>query len=252
MIDQFILRILERISKSGECRFSDLLKVVENPRTLSRKLRYLISRKIIKSEKRMYKLTEKGKIVVDLLKKLNMIIEGTEIHIKNIERIPHKIYSGLLERYCKILCEHFGEKLIGVALFGSIARGDWNKDSDIDLLIIVDKWDKKLVWERIRELRKLKKILKETEEFKNALSKGYFPIIQHYPLSKEEAKRFHRVYIDICIDGIILYEKENFLTKTMEKIRQKLLNLGAKRIEIPNKGYYWVLADIKAGEVIEL
>lgn len=251
MIDEFIFKILRKVGKDGAVRFTDLLNVVSNPRTLSKKLEFLISKGLVKIEGRLYMLTEKGEIALKLLEKLTAIVEDSEFHVVNIEKIPHGVYSKILERYCKILYEHFGTKLLGIALFGSIARGDWNKNSDIDLLVIVEEWDKKPVWERIRELLKLKKKLRETEEYKRAVRKGYFPIIQHYPLSRKEALEFHRIYIDMCLDGIILYERDKFLTKIIEKVRQKLLLHGAKRITIPGKGYYWILADLKAGEVIE-
>jgi len=251
MIDDFILKILRQIGKDGAARFTDLLKVVVNPRTLSKKLEFLISKGLVKVKDRLYMLTEKGEIVLELLEKLNEIIEDLDFHVLNVEKIPHKIYSSLLEKYCKILYEHFGSKLVGVALFGSIARGDWNKNSDIDLLVVVENWDEKPVWERIRELIKLKKRLRETEEYKKAVKEGYFPIIQHYPLSLKEATKFHRIYIDMCLDGIILYERNKFLTKLLEKVRQKLSQHGARRITVPGKGYYWILADLKAGEVIE-
>jgi len=36
----------------------------------------------------------------------------------------------------------------------------------------------------------LTKYFEETEEYKWAVRKGYFPIIQHYPLSRKEAIEF--------------------------------------------------------------
>ena len=37
----------------------------------------------------------------------------------------------------KYLIESFGDKVKKVILYGSYARGDYNKDSDIDILIVV-------------------------------------------------------------------------------------------------------------------
>ena len=33
---------------------------------------------------------------------------------------------------------HFGEKLCSVVLFGSYARGDFDEESDIDILLVID------------------------------------------------------------------------------------------------------------------
>lgn len=40
--------------------------------------------------------------------------------------------------YYKQLKELFGESLVKVILFGSYARGDYNKDSDIDVMVLVN------------------------------------------------------------------------------------------------------------------
>jgi nucleotidyltransferase len=46
-------------------------------------------------------------------------------------------YKSLLEKLTKLLQEEFQDKLISVVLYGSVARGDNRKDSDIDLLLVI-------------------------------------------------------------------------------------------------------------------
>ena len=43
----------------------------------------------------------------------------------------------ILTEVKKYLIESFGDKIRQVILYGSYARGDYNKDSDIDILIVV-------------------------------------------------------------------------------------------------------------------
>jgi len=45
-------------------------------------------------------------------------------------------YSTLIEKLLRLLKEKFGDDLISVAVYGSVARGDYRNDSDIDLIII--------------------------------------------------------------------------------------------------------------------
>lgn len=45
---------------------------------------------------------------------------------------------GLAQRYAEAVRNHFGARLKCARLFGSAARGDWTKESDIDVLIILD------------------------------------------------------------------------------------------------------------------
>jgi len=50
-----------------------------------------------------------------------------------------QITDELITLFSKKLKERLGNRLIRIILFGSRARGDYNPDSDYDLLVIVDK-----------------------------------------------------------------------------------------------------------------
>ena len=47
----------------------------------------------------------------------------------------------LLEQYTEILQKIYGNHLRRVILYGSYARGDYTKDSDIDIMILLDMSD---------------------------------------------------------------------------------------------------------------
>lgn len=52
-----------------------------------------------------------------------------------------KISKSILDRLNRlkfIVSEHFGSRLKYFILYGSYARGDYNKNSDIDLLVVLD------------------------------------------------------------------------------------------------------------------
>lgn len=48
-----------------------------------------------------------------------------------------KIEKKVIMAFVKELREKFGEEIISIRLFGSKVRGDFKKDSDIDIFIIV-------------------------------------------------------------------------------------------------------------------
>ena len=252
LFDYFASKIIDELRDSGSLRFKELLHVVKNPRTLSKKLAKLSSASLVEANERGYLLTEKGLKAADLIKKLRDLLESSEVEIMNIERIPHRFYGELLRRYCLILFENYKERLVGVAVFGSIARGDWDSDSDIDLLVVVRGWDEKPVWERMKELIGLRDELRQTDEYRNSLKSGYWPIIQHYPLGVDEAFEFHRIYVDACMDGVVLYERGGFVTGLMKRMRERLIELNAKRLVTPSGNRYWVIPEVKAGEIYQL
>ncbi len=44
----------------------------------------------------------------------------------------------VISQYVELLCKIYGKHLKSVILYGSYARGDYTKDSDIDIMILLD------------------------------------------------------------------------------------------------------------------
>jgi predicted nucleotidyltransferase/DNA-binding HxlR family transcriptional regulator len=252
MYDELSLRILLFLRRRKTARFKDLKTVVSNPRTLTIKLKKLKHLGLVKSENGTYELASKGLEASRVLEDLHRILSSSEPVIRNVERIPHHYYAPVIRRYCELLMGLLGERLLSIMLFGSVARGDWKRESDIDILIVAEGWEDKPAWVRIEELRRAKEALEESLEYSEALGAGYFPIIQNYALSVEEAKGFNRIFLDAVVDGIILYDKNGFLTGVLQSLRKRLEKMGSVRVTLPDKKFYWVLKDVKAGEVITL
>ena len=100
---------------------------------------------------------------------------------------------------------------------------------------------KRQVWERVRELVELKEKLRDREEYRRLIEEKFYPVFQDYPLDSEEAKDFHRIYLDASMEGLIIYEREGFASRIFDDVKRRLKEMGARRIEVPGGGYYWVL-----------
>lgn len=48
-----------------------------------------------------------------------------------------------LSQYLTILRSNFRDKIVDVLLFGSVARGEYDEESDMDILVIVENGDAK-------------------------------------------------------------------------------------------------------------
>jgi hypothetical protein len=82
--------------------------------------------------------------------------------------------------------------------------------------------------------------------------KGFCALICNLFFTPEEVEKNPPVLLDIVQDGVILYDKNNFLASVLQKLERKLKELGSKRTKT-DKGYYWILKpDLKPGEVIEI
>lgn len=221
--------------------FTELQTIITNPVTLTKRLKYLCQINLIMMDTDGYSLTHKGDIVLDAFDMIKENIIGCKHQLsdENFEKINHDKIGTLLKIYTQFLLEHFCERLLTVILFGSFSRGTWRRNSDIDLLLIVDNWDKPS-WERSRELRTIHKQLRKTGIISKYLKEDHYYPISHYMLSNTDLDREHPILWDVLLDGIILYERKDFAQKLFQKVQDRLEFLNAKCITTPAKKRYWI------------
>ncbi len=161
------------------------------------------------------------------------------------------LYMELVEEYASMLKDSLGDKLRSVCLFGSIARGDLERGSDVDLLVVAEGLPED-VGLRHSMFRDLRARIASTEAARRIRGLGYSAATSEIYLTPEEAERHPPIMLDIVEDGIIVYDKDGFLRKVLEGIGARLRELGARRIKT-GKGWYWVLKpDAKLGEEIRI
>ena len=158
-------------------------------------------------------------------------------------------YATLLNNMLKILKEEFKDDLISVVVYGSVARGDNRNDSDVDLLIIMKNLPKDSMLKRIRLFEtKVEDKLNLDEYWKM----GYYISLSPVLKTPEEAEKFSPPYLDMVYDAVILYDSNYFFTRILQKLRDRLKELGAERVRMGKK-WYWVLKKhSRFGETVEL
>lgn len=157
----------------------------------------------------------------------------------------------LLDQYFDMVKDHYGSRLLSIAVFGSIVRGEARSNSDIDILIVAENLPED-VGRRIKELAELKFRLKGSENYWRGYREGKPRLISEVILTPEEVSKHPPILLDIAYEGVIVYDRDNFLEKELEKIRRRLKELGAKRVE-GRGGWYWVLKpNAKPGEVVRI
>ena len=155
-------------------------------------------------------------------------------------------YDKVLKKLLDCLRKHFD--LVSVVVFGSVARGDAKKDSDIDILIVADNLPDR--YERFKIFDEAEKCVEE--DIKELRKSGYNIFISPIIKSVEEARRITPLYLDMVEDAVILFDKDHFFEDVLNRLRKRLKELGARRVRLGKK-WYWVLKeDYKFGEVIEI
>lgn len=170
---------------------------------------------------------------------------------KNLEKVKQGVYFNLICKALRSLAERYGEDLISVVLYGSVARGSAKPTSDIDLLVVSDSFTGSVA-SRIDELVDLERA-HVRPEIAWLERWGVYADISYFPLRPEEASAARPIYLDLVFDAVVLFDRGGFFEGILDRLRERLASLGARRVFIGEDNWYWVLKqEVKEGEVVEI
>ena len=130
------------------------------------------------------------------------------------------------------ISELMGEALIGVVLFGSMARGEPRKSSDMDLLIVLG-----------RDLPLTRSLYARWDaRFAGDEASPHFV---HFP---PEAMDAGSLWFEAAVDGIVLYEVDQQVSRFLGSIRRMIASGRLKRLFAYGHPY-WVKNDEEAPRV---
>jgi len=156
-----------------------------------------------------------------------------------------KIYADLVEQLVLECRGFYGERLISFCVFGSVGRDSMHYASDIDCLIVAAALPLGRV-KRVREFMQVESKLGEalTEARRNGVFIELSPVIK----TPEEVRQGSLLFLDMLEDGQVLFDRDAFLKGYFAAFRQRLEQLGARRIR-KGDAWYWVLKEeYKPGE----
>jgi hypothetical protein len=160
-------------------------------------------------------------------------------------------YQNVADEYAKLVKGFYGDRLISICFFGSVARFEATPESDIDVLLIVDGVPRDMGL-RTRESVPIQHSLRRTNEYRSLRAQRRCGFISTLILTPEEVKAHPPILLDLTDDAVIAYDKNDFLHGVLDNIRTTLRRLGSKRVRA-KKGYYWILKpSLNPSEVIEI
>ncbi|KFD41430.1 DNA polymerase III subunit beta [Peptococcaceae bacterium SCADC1_2_3] len=157
-----------------------------------------------------------------------------QIILKNLTRAASCVYK---------------DRLVTLAVFGSVGRNTPRPDSDIDLLLIADSLPPGRM-KRMEEFYLVEEILTPLLEKKQ--KKGIYTSLSPVIKEKNEALQGSLLFLDLLDDVYLLYDKENFFENYLSTLKERLKDLGGKKI-YRGGGWYWLLKeDYSPGEEFKL
>jgi len=147
-------------------------------------------------------------------------------------------YVPLVRKAVAEIFELFGPSLMGVALFGSVARGEAGPTSDVDLLVVAEG----LPASYLERASMLARVVARTRGERAALRrKGLYATLQILAYTPEELRVFHAFYFDLALDAVVLYSRGGYMESLIGDVRKMLEEMGAVRVVRPGGRWYWVV-----------
>lgn len=131
-----------------------------------------------------------------------------------------------LDALVTALAEGLHGALWGLVLFGSAARGEAGEASDLDILIVADALPDKF----LARMQLLRSLLPNRIGGKTSL------------IAKTRAEfegGFPSYYLDLALDGVILYDREHYMRQKLERVRSLIHAAGLTRRRT-GYGFLWL------------
>ena len=154
----------------------------------------------------------------------------------------------LAKRYAAEAEKSLGDRIVSIALYGSVARKEAAPGSDIDLFVVL-----KVAPPGMLARRRLLEPVREslTPELEKLWRQKIYADFVEVIRTQAEARRFHPLYLDMSQEAILLYDRDNFLENLLAKVREFLKRGGAERKTIGRFWYWDLLRSSIPEEVVE-
>lgn len=163
--------------------------------------------------------------------------------------VMHAAYDALLADVADACRRHYGNRLLSLAVYGSVGRGTPRPDSDIDLLLVATRLPDGPV-ARNDEFRAVRTALAPRLAAVGAA--GLQPELAPIFKTGAELKRGSPLLLDMTEDARILHDPDGCLRDVLDRLRRRLGELGSQRIWRGDFWYWDLKPDYRPGEIFEL
>lgn len=159
------------------------------------------------------------------------------------EEIPINLGMSTYKNIIKQFVNQVGDTLpevISMVIFGSVSRGQAKGDSDIDMFVFFE--DTLIEREKLNlKLNEIIISLRDNIEYKKLEVEKIYPEIYPFLISKKESRNMLWVFLDATEDGINVFDKNCFVKNLITEFKSSLVNMGSRRVKLPDGGWCWTL-----------
>ena len=145
--------------------------------------------------------------------------------------------------------QHYGQRLVSLAVYGSVGRDVPRPDSDVDLLIVAED----LPRGRVARAADFQRVEQAVAPRLAALrSEGITPELSPIFKTPAELSQGSPLLLDMVEDARLLHDRGDVLRVVLAALRERLQHLGARRVWRGSAWYWDLKPDYAPGEVIDL
>ena len=168
-----------------------------------------------------------------------------------VQSIGYPEYRPLVDEFVALAREALAGNIVSIVLYGSVARGDADRKSDIDLLLVLEE-AAPAYCERLQLVLPVLRRLHERPCWQESVARGLFPELNVLILSRAEAQQNRHIFLDMIEDAHVLVDRGGFFRDRLGLLQKRLQELDAKKVR-HNGTWYWDLKpDLKPGESVAL
>ncbi len=161
----------------------------------------------------------------------------------------YSVFDRLLAELADACRAHYGQRLVSLAVFGSVGRQTARPDSDIDFLVVADPLpDGRIA--RVQEFEAVERAL--AEPLRAARGCGVNTSLSPVLKTPAEVAQGSPLLFDVPDDARILMDRDGFLRASLDALSQRLAALGARRVWRGNAWFWDLKPDYRPGEVFKL
>ena len=127
------------------------------------------------------------------------------------------VYDALLAALTAACRQHYGDRLLSVAVYGSVGRGMPRPDSDVDVLIVAHGLADRH-FHRLRDFRAVEDVLRARIDA--ARTEGLQPELSPVLMTRAELRRGSMLLLDMTEDARILFDPEGCLAGALDRLRR--------------------------------
>jgi predicted nucleotidyltransferase len=145
--------------------------------------------------------------------------------------------------------DHYGDRLVSLVAFGSVGRGTPRPDSDLDLLIVAEGLPDGRV-ARAQDFAPIERALAGVlmDGRRSGFATECSPVFK----TPAEALAGSPLFLDMTADARVLYDRDAYFDRVIERLKVRLDGLGARRIWRGNAWLWDLKPDYQPGEIFEL